>query len=150
MKNKPFRILKYALLAYLVVTVLLPILVLFGNIRGSHIVDVFTSNQFLPMLKNSVITTLVATVISVVLAFTLAYVINRSRIRFKSIWVILFTIPMLIPSISHGMGLVLLFGDNGLITNFLGVNISISSLTPFLSKPPLVSIIHISPSTINT
>ena len=31
----------------------------------------------------------------------------------------LFTLPMLIPSISHGMGLVLLFGDNGIISNLL-------------------------------
>ena len=32
---------------------------------------------------------------------------------------ILFTLPMLIPSISHGMGLVVLFGSNGVITNLL-------------------------------
>lgn len=32
---------------------------------------------------------------------------------------------MLIPSISHGMGLVLLFGDNGLITNWFGMNIGL-------------------------
>ena len=37
----------------------------------------------------------------------------------------LFTVPMLIPSISHGMGLVLLFGDNGLLTNILGLRIDL-------------------------
>lgn len=31
----------------------------------------------------------------------------------------LFTLPMLIPSISHGMGLVILFGSNGILTNWL-------------------------------
>lgn len=75
------------------------------------------------MLKNSVLTTLISTVISVGLSFLLAFCIHRSGIRFKSIWSILFTIPMLIPSISHGMGLVLLFGDNGILTNLLGINI---------------------------
>ena len=125
MKNRPFRAIKYIILAYLCITVILPILRLFINIRGESIVDVFSSAQFWPMLKNSVITTVAATVISVVLSFTLAFFINRSRIRFKSIWVILFTIPMLIPSISHGMGLVLLFGDNGMVTNILGINIGL-------------------------
>lgn len=124
-KNKTFSSLKYALLVYLAVTVLLPIIVLFSKIRGSSITDVFQSAQFFPMLKNSLITTIIATVISVVLAFALAYALNRSNIRLKAMWVILFSVPMLLPSISHGTGVVLLFGDNGIITNLLGWNIHI-------------------------
>lgn len=126
MKNKSgFHILKYLLLVYLTVTVGYPILRLFAGIRGNHILEVLTAAQFLPMLWNSVITTLMATVISVVLAFGLAYGLCRSNIRFKSVWVVLFTVPMLIPSISHGMGLVLLLGDNGMLTNLLHVNVGL-------------------------
>ena len=123
MKHSSFRVLKTALLIYLLITVLLPIVMLFSQIRGENIQSVVQSAQFWPMLKNSLIATVIATVISVVLAFALAYVINRSGVRFKSVWMVLFTVPMLIPSISHGMGLVLLFGDNGLLTNLLGLNI---------------------------
>jgi iron(III) transport system permease protein len=108
-----------------VITVLVPIVMLFSQIRGEDIVTVFSSAQFLPMLKNSLITTVIAMVISVVLAFVLAYVINRTNVRLKSVFMVLFTIPMLIPSISHGMGLVLLFGDNGLLTNLLGLHIDL-------------------------
>lgn len=125
MKNKLFFSVKYLLLSYLLVTVVLPIRQLFSTIRAEHIQDVIGSAQFLPMLKNSVITTLIATVISVVLSFFLAWLLNRSNIRFKSMLVVLFTVPMLIPSISHGMGLVQLFGDNGLITNLIGLNIGL-------------------------
>lgn len=125
MKNKSFYSLKYLLLLYLLVTVALPILYLFSTIRGEHVKEILTSVQFLPMLKNSVVTTLIATVISIVLSFLLAWLLNRSNIRFKSVFVVLFTLPMLIPSISHGMGLVQLFGDNGLITNLLGWNIGL-------------------------
>lgn len=124
-KNKGYFGFKYLLLAYLLVSVVLPIIYLFSSIRGSNIVEVFTSAQFLPMLKNSVVTTVIATVISVCLSFALAYMINRSNIKFKSFFVVLFTIPMLIPSISHGMGLVFLFGDNGIVTNLLGLNIGL-------------------------
>ncbi len=122
MKGNSFRLVKYILLAYLVITVLIPILMLFSQIRGENVQSVITSAQFFPMLKNSLVTTIIATVISVVLAFILAFVIVRSKIRFKSVWMVMFTIPMLIPSISHGMGLVLLLGDNGMLTNLLGLN----------------------------
>ena len=125
MKNKTFYSLKYLLLVYLLVTVVLPVVALFSTIRGSDITDVLGSAQFLPMLTNSLVTTVLATIISVVLSFALAFALNRSNIRFKAIFVVLFTVPMLIPSISHGMGLVLLFGDNGLITNLLGLNIGL-------------------------
>lgn len=125
MKNKSFTSLKYLLLAYLLITVAFPILRLFSTIRSEHVAEVFSSVQFLPMLKNSLITTVLATVISVSLSFVLSFALNRSNIRFKALFVVLFTVPMLIPSISHGMGLVLLFGDNGLITNLLGWNIGL-------------------------
>lgn len=125
MRNKLYFSLKYLLLTYLLVTVVLPMLYLFSTIRGEHIKEIFSAAQFFPMLKNSVLTTLMATVISVGISFALAWVINRTRLRLKSVFVVLFTIPMLIPSISHGMGLVLLFGDNGLITNLLGLNIGL-------------------------
>lgn len=125
MKNKLFFSVKYLLLCYLVVTVVLPVTQLFGTIRSEHIQSVVGSAQFWPMLKNSLITTVIATVISVLLSFFLAWMLNRSNIRFKSVFVVLFTVPMLIPSISHGMGLVQLFGDNGLITNLTGLNIGL-------------------------
>ncbi len=125
MRNKSFYSLKYLLLVYLAVTVVLPIVNLFSGIRGEHVSSVLRSAQFLPMLTNSLITTLIATAISVALSFVLAFLLCRSNVRFKAVFVVLFTVPMLIPSISHGMGLVLLFGDNGLLTNLLGLNIGL-------------------------
>lgn len=125
MKNNLFYGIKYLLLTYLLVTVVLPVLQLFATIRTEHIQAVLSSAQFWPMLKHSVVTTLIATAISVVLSFLLAWMLSRSDVRFKSVFVVLFTVPMLIPSISHGMGLVQLFGDNGLITNLTGWNLGL-------------------------
>ncbi|MBQ2927966.1 MAG: ABC transporter permease subunit [Oscillospiraceae bacterium] len=125
MKNNAFRGLKYMLLLYLLATVVLPIGTLFSTIRTQTVAEVFASAQFLPMLKNSLITTVLATAVSILLSFFLAWLLNRSNIRFKSVFVVLFTVPMLIPSISHGQGLVLLFGDNGIVTNLLDWNIGL-------------------------
>ena len=139
MKNKTFISLKYALLIYLAVTVLLPIIVLFSRIRGSSIKEVFTSVQFLPMLKNSLITTVIATLISTVLSFGLAFALSRSNVKLKALWVILFSLPMLLPSISHGTGVVLLFGDNGIVTNLLGINIGVYGYTGIIIGSVLYS-----------
>ena len=129
MRNRSFFSLKYLLLVYLGITVVLPIVTLFSTIRPENVGEVLNSVQFLPMLKNSVVTTVLATIISVLLSFGLAFALNRSNIRFKALFVVLFTVPMLIPSISHGMGLVLLLGDNGLITNLFGINIGLYGYT---------------------
>ncbi len=138
-KNKCYAGAKYLLMAYLLISVVLPIGILFSNIRGKNVSDVFSSAQFLPMLKNSVVTTLIATAISVCLSFALAWMLNRSNIKFKSVFVVLFTLPMLIPSISHGMGLVFLFGDNGIITNTLGINIGLYGYTGIVMGSVLYS-----------
>ena len=70
------------------------------------------------MLWNSFLSSLVTTIVSVSIALLLAWCVNRSNIRHKGVWSVIFTLPMLIPSISHGMGLTLLFGDNGLFYKF--------------------------------
>ena len=138
-KNKGYFGLKYLLLSYILVSVVLPMIYLFSSIRGNNVSEVFSSARFLPMLKNSVITTVIATIISIVLSFALAWLLNRSNIKFKPLFVVLFTLPMLIPSISHGMGLVFLFGDNGIITNALGVNINLFGYTGIVMGSVLYS-----------
>ena len=138
-KNKGYFSLKYLLMAYLLVSIVLPIIYLFSSIRGENVSEVFSSEQFFTMLKNSAVTTVIATVISIVLSFALAFMLNRSKIKFKSFFVVLFTMPMLIPSISHGMGLVFLFGDNGIITNSLGLNIGLYGYTGIVMGSVLYS-----------
>ena len=125
MNNKAFHATKYLVFSYLLLTVVIPLVILFGTIEAADIRTVLGSARFLPLLKNSLSTTLCATAISTVLAFCLAFALNRSKIRFKAVFLVLFTLPMLIPSVSHGTGLVLLFGDNGLLTNLLGINIGL-------------------------
>ena len=125
MKRRSFRMAKLLLAVFLVVSVILPLVRLLMNVNGEDIQSIVHSPQFVPMIVNSLVATSIATVISVGLAWVLAWCVNRTQIRFKAVFSVLFTLPMLIPSISHGMGLVLLFGDNGLVTNWLGINIGL-------------------------
>lgn len=124
---------------FLFLTVITPLTILFMNIHVSDIQMIVNSEQFLPMLRSSLVATTLATIISVSLAILLSWLINRSNIRFKGLLTVLFTVPMLIPSISHGTGLVLLFGDNGLVTNLLGVHIPLYGLTGIVMGSVLYS-----------
>lgn len=65
------------------------------------------------------------TLISMTLALAAAWCLERTAIRLKGVFSLVFVIPMLIPSISHAFGLVALFGANGLLTNLLGLDSSI-------------------------
>lgn len=139
MKSRGFSSLKILIILFLCVSVLFPLISLILNININDIENILASPQFWPMIKNSLFTTICATIISVSLALALAWCINRSHMRYKALFSMLFTLPMLIPSISHGMGLVLLFGDNGLLTNLLGVNIGLYGYTGIIIGSVLYS-----------
>ena len=126
---KSGKIAKGFIFVFLGITIVFPIISLFFNIDPSDFKMIVNSAQFKPMVFNSVFTSLVAGVSSVLIALGLAWAINRSNIRYKSVFAVLFTLPMLIPSVSHGIGLVILLGDNGLITNLLNVNINLYGYT---------------------
>lgn len=125
MNRRTFRVTKVLFAAILIVCVIMPLVRLLINVRLEDIQSIVQSPQFGSMMINSLVTTSITTVIALGLAWGLAWCVNRTKIKFKAIFSMLFTLPMLIPSISHGMGLVLLFGDNGLITNWLGINIGL-------------------------
>lgn len=79
-------------------------------------------------LGNSVVSALLGTTLSVALALAAALTLTRTNVPFRNVWAIVLTLPMLIPSIAHGMGLVYLFGSNGIVTNFLGTSWNIYGL----------------------
>lgn len=125
MSSRCYHGLKLWVILFLLVSVVGPLLALAANIRIADIQAVVGNAQFLTMLGHSLLATSIATVLSVSLAFLLAWCVHRSQIRGASVFSILFAVPMLIPSISHGMGLVLLLGDNGILTNAFGINIGL-------------------------
>ncbi|MDR3165202.1 MAG: ABC transporter permease subunit [Synergistaceae bacterium] len=53
------------------------------------------------------------------------FCVSRCNIRNRGIFNIFAALPMLIPSVSHGMGLIIMFGRNGVLTNFLDIEIPI-------------------------
>lgn len=113
---------KLLLAAIFAVAILLPLGRMFLEMDGESIRAVFGAETFGRTLFNSVSVALSATVIVVLLAYALAVATQRVDIKLKGLFALIFTLPMLIPSISEGMGLVILLGNNGLLTRLLGLS----------------------------
>ena len=113
---------KILLSVFFVVVVIFPLGKMLLYLFQTDIKSVTETDQFKKALANSLISTSVATFISVTLACILAYSVQRTQVRHKTIFSVLLTLPMLVPSVSHGMGLTLLLGTNGILTNFLHTN----------------------------
>ncbi|NLW15414.1 MAG: ABC transporter permease subunit [Erysipelothrix sp.] len=117
--NKQFKS-KIVLFAVFIFAIILPLLTLFLNVNLSEVKTLVASEHFGKLILNSLTTTLLSTIISVGLAVSVAWAINRANIKFKNVFTVLLTVPMLIPSISHAIGLIILLGSNGIITSLFG------------------------------
>ena len=111
--------------AFLFLSVICPLAAMLMNITVTDIMAVILWPRFKEALINSFFAAGAATLISTILAWFFAVSVQRSNLRFHGQFSIFVTLPMLIPSISHGMGLVLLLGVNGIITRFFGLSITI-------------------------
>lgn len=125
MKSKRKLVINACIALFFVVCVIVPLLSMLCRITPEGFRTVVGSPQFRPAVWNSVSTALAATAISIVLSLAAAWCIERTRMRGKALFSVLFVLPMLIPSISHALGLVTLFGQNGLLTHFLHIEGSI-------------------------
>lgn len=111
--------------AFFLVSVIVPVVALAARMFQPGALAVFSTPSFGSALLNSVVSAGVGMVLSVSLAFVAALCLTRAHIAHREAWAVALTLPMLIPSIAHGMGLVYLFGSNGIVTNFVGADWSI-------------------------
>ncbi len=108
--------------------VFIPLFRMFSYMDKESIKRVISSPLFGEAVLHSLVSAIIGTVITVVLAFLLAICIKRTKIRFKGLFSVIFVLPMLLPSISHGMGLVILFGNNGILTRLFHIQGNIYGL----------------------
>lgn len=116
------------LAVFFAVAVIVPVVALLLHLASPGALGAFSTPAFGTALGNSVVSALLGTALSVALALTAALTLTRTNVPFHNVWAIVLTLPMLIPSIAHGMGLVYLFGSDGIVTNFLGTSWNIYGL----------------------
>lgn len=123
--RKSFTVIKTLILLFFAVSLLFPLAAMLLNLVEVDVLHILSTKVFVHATLNSLSTTLTATVLSICLATLLAWCLARSKVKFKNAFAVLLTLPMLIPSISHGMGLIVLFGKNGVMNNLLHTQVDI-------------------------
>ena len=108
--------------------VFIPLIRMFSYMDLDSFKRVVSSPTFGTAVINSLTSAVIGTLITVVIAFFLALCIKRTNIKLKGLFGIIFLLPMLLPSISHGMGLVILMGNNGFITKLFNLSGNIYGL----------------------
>jgi len=68
---------------------------------------------------NSLFIATLSTLITVAVAFAFAYAMTRSAMRFKGVFRVVVLAPILVPSLLPGIALVYLFGNQGVLKDFL-------------------------------
>ncbi len=115
-----WRAVPIALAGIFTVAIVLPLISMFSGMSAQSIQTVFQKSSLWQIIGNSVLASGLTTVISIALAYLLAWCLERTNMAGKRLFSTLVTLPMLIPSVSIGMGVVLLGGNNGLLTHLFG------------------------------
>ena len=113
--------LKILLCIFWIFAIILPLVRMLSTMATVDVVSVITTRKFSKALRQSLIVSFTATAISVALAGILSWAVARTNVRHKTILNTLITVPMLIPSISHGMGLIIILGANGWLARLIGL-----------------------------
>lgn len=115
------NIVRITLALFFLLAAILPMLGMFAGLLTPDARAVFGTEQFVSACFNSVAVSFVAMLISLSLALAAAWVLCRTNVKGKGVIAVIMTLPMLIPSLAHGMGLIFLFGSNGIVTQMLGL-----------------------------
>lgn len=122
---KPSLALKLLLCAFWLVAIILPLIRMLSTMATVDVFAVMSTGKFSRALRHSLTVSSAATLISVCMAGVLSWAVARTNIRHKTIINTFLTVPMLIPSISHGMGLIITLGANGWLSRMLGLEAGI-------------------------
>lgn len=123
--------------AFYAVVLLLPLYSLFskaflnpdGSFAGlANYVEYFSTPALSVSIRNTVVVSVVSAVLGTALGFAYAYGITRTQIRGKVFFRYIALVPLFLPTVVHGLSLIYLFGNQGILTN-LGWDIGLYGRT---------------------
>ncbi|MBQ9029917.1 MAG: ABC transporter permease subunit [Parasporobacterium sp.] len=120
-KWTPSTAMKILLCVFWLITIILPLARMLSTMVSVDVIGMLTAKKFSRALGHSLAAASAATMISVGLAGLLSWCVARTNVKHKTVFHTLLSIPMLIPSISHGMGLIIILGSNGWLSRLLGL-----------------------------
>lgn len=124
-RNNTQRLITVAMIGVFIVIMVLPLYNLFlkafqdgdGNfIWFGNYVKYFTTPALRQSVYNTLLVSAMTAVIGTLSGFGYAYSLTRTNIRFKSFYKYVAMLPIFMPTVVHGIGLIYLFGRQGVIT----------------------------------
>lgn len=124
------RVLMIVMLAFFAIFLIMPMLMMFGQIFSDdfgnwvglgNFIEYFSNPLLFSSIGHSLLIAFVVATSSTVLGLLYAYGITRTNIKGKKIYKYLALLPIFIPTMVHGMALIYLFGKTGLVTTLFDV-----------------------------
>lgn len=95
-----------------------------GNFIGfANFYEYIKSPVLMQSFVNTTFVASISTIIATVLALIYSYGLRRANVKLKWLFRTIAMLPIFAPTMMHGIGLVYLFGNKGLVTEYLGINI---------------------------
>lgn len=122
-KKNYYKLPRILFIVFIFLFCFVPLLSLLFKIGSGDTAFIFKDSNFYSALGNTLLYSAVSAFLAVVCAIGCAYLLNRSTLRLKNIFVLLLTLPMLVPTLSIGLGTRTLFGINGFLDKIFHIQI---------------------------
>ncbi|MFN2340788.1 MAG: putative 2-aminoethylphosphonate ABC transporter permease subunit [Halanaerobium sp.] len=90
-----------------------------------NFIDYFSNPALSQSLYNTLFVSTTTALISVSLAFFYAFALSRTQMKWKVFFKYAAILPLFAPTMMHGISLIYLFGNQGMVTNILGIDIGL-------------------------
>lgn len=97
-----------------------------GNFIGlANFYEYLNSPALVKSIGNTIFVAISSTSIATILALAYSYGLRRANIKFKWLFRAIAMLPLFAPTMMHGIGLVYLFGNKGIVTQYLGIDVDL-------------------------
>lgn len=135
MKNRLTKIFLFVFLGmFMISSLILPLFSLFIKafqnrnneyIGFANFIEYFNNPNTSSSLTNSLKSSFTITALVIIIAFLFAYGVSRTAIKFKKIFKFIAFLPLFAPTMTHGIGLIYIFGRQGIFTRITGIELPI-------------------------
>jgi len=92
-----------------------------GSIGLTNYVEILRNPSIAQATWNSLVLSVITTAICLCVGFAIAFALQRTTLRGKTLVTVALALPMLAPSLVQGLGILFIFGRNGLLHKFTGL-----------------------------
>lgn len=115
--DRVFYLIWYLIVAFLLISILFPLICSFSTPTLSDFKKVFTQQRYLKTILNTLIECVCSTSFSVLFGYIYAYAIVKANIPFKRFFSLIPILHLVTPPFVGGLSFILLFGRQGFFTH---------------------------------